>query len=218
MKIATWNVERLKHRNKLSELTNICNKYDADILVLTETDTQLSPLYPYHIETMPLLETEIIYAPTERRVSIFSKYPCIRKYETYDECTAICGEFKTERGNLLVYGTIIGVLGNRHRTFSDALTKQSEDIRQLSALGKKLCICGDYNCSFSDNYYFTNAGRSQLLNVFDEAGIRLLTSDVTECVDHIAVSSDLIGEANITVNEWNIQKSLSDHKGVAVLL
>lgn len=218
MKIATWNVERLRHHNKLSELLKSCNECDADILVLTETDKRLSPLYPYCLETIPLFDSEINYASTERRVSVFSKYPCIRKHKTYDECTAICGEFETERGNLLVYGTIIGVLGNRHSTFSEALAKQTEDILRLAALEKNICICGDYNCSFSDNYYFTKNGRSQLLDFFDRAGIRLLTSDVPECVDHIAVSTDFIGDANVEVSEWNLYKSLSDHKGVAVWL
>lgn len=218
MKIATWNVERLKHRNKLNELMRCCDECDADILVLTETDSQLSPSYPYCIETLPPHDVTTGYNPTERRVSIFSKYPCIRKYETYDEHTTICGEFETERGNLLVYGTIIGVFGNRHHTFSEALTKQIEDMGRLSSLGKKLCICGDYNCSFSDNYYFTKDGRSQLLDAFEQIGVRMLTLDVPECVDHIAVSSDFVGNANIEVSEWNVHKFLSDHKGVAVLI
>lgn len=218
MNIATWNVERLKHRNRLSELMRSCDECDADILVLTETDRQLSPSYPHCIETMLPFDAAIKYASTERRVSVFSKYPCIRRHETYDERTAVCGEFETERGNLLVYGTVIGVWGNRHRTFSEALAKQIEDIRRLSILGKKLCICGDFNCSFSDNYYFTKAGRSQLLEAFEQIGVRLLTADMPECVDHIAVSTDFIGDANVKVSEWNIHKSLSDHKGVAALM
>lgn len=218
MKIATWNVERLKHRNKLSEMLKSCDECDADILVLTETDIQLRPLYPYSIETKPLFDSKIKYSSTERRVSIFSKYPCIRKYETFDDCTAICGEFETERGNLLVYGTIIGIFGNRHPTFSEDLAKQIEDIRRLSAHGKSICICGDYNCSFSDNYYFTKAGRSQILDFHKQVGIRLLSTDVPECIDHIAISTDFVGDANIEVSEWNVQKILSDHKGVAVLM
>ena len=47
MKIATWNVERLKHIAALDAIQSICNSLDADILVLTETDERLSPDYPY---------------------------------------------------------------------------------------------------------------------------------------------------------------------------
>ena len=38
MRIATWNVERLKHKNELERITECCIRESADILVLTETD------------------------------------------------------------------------------------------------------------------------------------------------------------------------------------
>ena len=38
MKIATWNVERLKHKRSLNEIISVCEQIQADILVLTETD------------------------------------------------------------------------------------------------------------------------------------------------------------------------------------
>jgi hypothetical protein len=34
MKIATWNVERLKRLRKLDEIIAVCNAVDADIFVL----------------------------------------------------------------------------------------------------------------------------------------------------------------------------------------
>ena len=37
-------------------------------------------------------------------------------------------ELKTEKGNLLVYGTIIGTLGNRHPSFMEQLHRQCDDI------------------------------------------------------------------------------------------
>ncbi len=40
MKIATWNVERLKHCASLDKLLQACERVRADILVLTETDTK----------------------------------------------------------------------------------------------------------------------------------------------------------------------------------
>lgn len=38
LRIATWNVERLKHKRELEKIKNICNDLSADIFVLTETE------------------------------------------------------------------------------------------------------------------------------------------------------------------------------------
>ena len=38
MRIATWNVERLKYKTALAEMKRSIGNVDADILVLTETD------------------------------------------------------------------------------------------------------------------------------------------------------------------------------------
>ncbi|MEN9488259.1 MAG: hypothetical protein RL494_524, partial [Bacteroidota bacterium] len=40
MKIANWNIERLKNSSKLDEITQILTDLDAEILVLTETDNR----------------------------------------------------------------------------------------------------------------------------------------------------------------------------------
>ena len=216
MKIATWNVERLKHKKALDEILLELAKRKADILVLTETDRQLKPEYRYCFDT-PLMAVNQpgFYAPTENRVSIFTNYPCIRQHPTYDENTALCVELETERGNLLVYGTIIGVYGNRHPSFVPDLKQQMKDIDRFSKLGN-LCFCGDFNCSFADNYYFTNAGRDAILTGLQTNRLSLLTKDQPECIDHITVTRDFVRDASVQIEEWNLDRRLSDHKGVAV--
>ena len=156
MKIATWNVERLKHYADIDKMMLEIDKVSVDILVLTETDERLKPDYPYCYHT-PLLK-EIrpdFYKDTENRVSIYSKYKCVNEHPTYDKYTAICVELETEYGNLCVYGTIMGIFGNRDKSFKPDLEKQMEDIKRLTEEGHRLCIIGDYNLSFSDNYYYT---------------------------------------------------------------
>lgn len=219
MIIATWNVERLKHKTSLERIKAECEQIGADILVLTETDQRLRPDFKYCYET-PLLATiqPDFYAPTENRVSIYTNYPCVRQHETYDAATSLCVELETERGNLLVYGTIIGIYGNRHPSFKVDLRRQADDVSRLSRLGDGFCICGDFNCSFADNYYFTKLGRSILLETCSQNGIRLLTESVPECIDHIAVIAEFVGNSSIHIEEWNLDKSLSDHKGIAVTL
>ena len=43
MRIATWNIERLKHIAQMDEICALLDKAKADILVLTETDTRICP-------------------------------------------------------------------------------------------------------------------------------------------------------------------------------
>ncbi len=219
MKIATWNVERLKHYKCLDRMLDICRTVDADILVLTETDCRLEPDYPYVFKSALLHDAfPDLYAVTENRVSIYSKYPILRSYETFDEHTSVCIELETDFGNLLVYGTVIGIWGNRRPSFLPDLEAQMRDIEWLSALGKNICFCGDYNLSFSDNYYFTTKGREKVLAQFAKSNLTILTANRSECVDHIAVSKGFAGNHSLHIEEWNQDKKLSDHKGIAVLL
>lgn len=234
MKIATWNVERLKHIKEKDKLLSEIEKIRADILVLTETDERLHPNYPYCYST-PLLK-EIrpdYYKETENRVSIYSKYECVKEYHTYDKYTAICIEFETEYGRLAVYGTIIGIFGNREKTFKDDLIKQMEDIRRLSEEGVRLCVTGDYNLTFSDNYYYTKFGRETVLKCFKESRINVMTAHRKECIDHIAIQDDYLYYGKLkpspdnrswkqselvvsNVDEWNMDRTLSDHKGTVI--
>jgi hypothetical protein len=55
MKIANWNIERLKNQSKIIEISQILNEIDADILVLTETDSRIKlDNYKYNISTANL--------------------------------------------------------------------------------------------------------------------------------------------------------------------
>ena len=216
MRIATWNVERLKHHAKTDVMLQAVEAANADILVLTETDSRFVPAYPYECHSSLLREIRPdYYRETENRVSIYSRFPVIKEYKTYDRYTAVCAELLTDRGNLLVYGTIMGIFGNRAASFNSDLEMQMSDILRLSMEGHSLCVIGDFNLSFEDNYYYTKHGRNLLRQTFLDCGIDILTHAVPECIDHIAVSKGFAGE-RAAVAEWNKDKSLSDHKGIVV--
>ncbi|MCH5193428.1 MAG: endonuclease/exonuclease/phosphatase family protein [Oscillospiraceae bacterium] len=220
MKIAAWNVERLKHKKDLNAILSECGRISADILVLTETDERVTPEYKNCFRT-PLLKgisTPSVYADTENRVSVFTNYECVGRLPTYDEKTAVCAVLRTEKGDLLVYGTIMGINGNRRTSYREDLVRQLEDINRYVKEGYNICVAGDFNCSFGDNYYFTNYGRDQMLKVFSDHNIDILTKDRPECIDHIAISNTFIGNAGFCIEEWNYDKSLSDHKGIAVTI
>ena len=222
MKIATWNVERLEHRKYLDEIIDICNGLEADILVLTENDDAIDLDYKYccHTPTPPPFDRDgsnpIIYEPSEHRVSIYSKYKIKCQHETYDKYTALCLELETGKGNILVYGTIMGIHGNRRPSFEEDLKKQVDDFNRLSEEGHNICICGDYNCSFADNYYFTHSGRNLITKTFTKCGIQLVTAGCWQGIDHIAISNEFIGGSPMTISEFHTEKRLSDHKGVSV--
>ena len=219
MTIGTWNLERLKHYKKTQEITSLLENQNCDILVLTEYDERIKPKgFQFEIATKSLSELNPeYYKTTEKRVKIFSKYEITEEFKTYDSFTSCCGEFKTEMGNLIIYGTIIGIYGNRNENFKDDLTKQILDFKKLSK-NKNFCIIGDYNITFCDNYYFTNWGRNTLNESFTENLIENLTKNVEETIDHVAISKEFIRNCDIEITEWNCEKKLSDHKGIRIKL
>ncbi len=218
MRIATWNIERIKHKDKLDMMKRLCQDAKADILVLTEADNRFRLDYVNCVETPQAKEIiPSLYKETENRVTIYTNYPIVCEHDTYDRYTALCIEVDTGYGNLLVYGTIMGIFGNREKSYMPDLKKQMNDIRRLSAMGN-ICVMGDYNCSFSDNYYFVTDGRELVKGTFAECGISIITEGQPQCIDHIAVSDSYVGNARIKVSEWNMEKVLSDHKGIVAEL
>ena len=223
MKIATWNVERLKHKKSLDEIITMSNNVNADILVLTEYDENIKLDYPYHDCTPtpePLYfegyDKPEIYKPSEHRVFVYTKYKIIHKHKTFNEYTALCLELETEKGNILVYGTIMGIAARR-LPYKEDIKEQINDFCKFNNAGYNLCICGDYNCSFSDDYYYLSKEcRQRIRDTFSKCDIKLVTEDQSECIDHIAISDKFIGESIPQIKEWNNDKRLSDHKGISV--
>ena len=63
MKIATWNIERLKYRKSIDKILSAIENAKADILVLTESDERIKPNYRYAFHTPKLYD-----APSEYRM------------------------------------------------------------------------------------------------------------------------------------------------------
>jgi endonuclease/exonuclease/phosphatase family metal-dependent hydrolase len=216
LKIANWNIQRLKHSKQLGSIKALIEKQNADIVVLTEADMRLElSEYPYRFETEPLEQP--FYKPTERRVIIHSMFPSVGKLETFNPQTACCPILETSLGTVAIYGTIIGIYGNHIPPFKEDLQSQIIDWNQITK-EHQLCVAGDFNISFSDGYYFTHHGRNSLFDCFKSFELKILTSELPECIDHIALTRSFLGSNSVKLNEWNMDKSLSDHKGVCVEL
>ena len=214
MKLATWNIERLKHKKSLDQIREELNRVDTDILILTEADERVElPQYAHKVLTKGLEKPT--YASTEYRTIVYSKYPLVGSKPTYDAHTAICPVFETPLGQLAVYGTIMGIFGNRHASFNEDLEKQLTDVDVLSK-ETALCIAGDFNISFSDNYYYTKDGRNALNACFERNNLVNLTATLPEAIDHLVLSKSFVDNRTTKLTEWNLDKALSDHKGVCV--
>ena len=49
MTIATWNLERLKHKKNLNHIVDAIKDINSDILLLTEYDEQVVLDYPFQV-------------------------------------------------------------------------------------------------------------------------------------------------------------------------
>ena len=219
MKIATWNVARpTKNSKRIPEILDHIKNVDADILVLTETNDflDLGNSYNCFYSSKP---EEDIFKEGEKRIAIYSKYPAIGPIETFRSDTSICINFDTPIRHIAVYGTIIGNTGNKSKDFIIDLNAQLNDFDRIGKTNN-LCICGDLNTSFSDNYYFTNEGRDKLNKAFETLELLNLTAGIHENIDHIILPKKLIDNKNIVNGKWNkpVDKKLSDHMGVFVII
>jgi endonuclease/exonuclease/phosphatase family metal-dependent hydrolase len=213
MKIATWNIERpVKTSKRIPLIIDCLKKIDADILILTETNEVIDLGKEYTaFHTSKLSES--YYKEGEKRVGIYTKYNAVNQIETFRNDTSICINVITPNGNLAVYGTIIGINGSKRKNFVEDLDKQIIDFERLTNTSN-LCIGGDLNISFSDNYYFTTAGRLKLNTTFDRLHLVNLTASLPQNIDHIILPKHFIKESKFKLSIWNSTKKLSDHIGV----
>lgn len=217
MKIATWNIERPEKTGaRVQHLINCLKEIDADILILTESNEAVLFGSDYNYFHTDILE-ELFYNEGERRTSIYSKYSLLGTLPTFRADTSICTKLKTPFGDLAVYGTVIGINGNRRKNFDADLVKQLEDFEKISA-NENICIGGDLNMTFSDNYYHTQEGRLKLNNSFNKLKLTNLTADIPENIDHIIISDAFMKDKAVKLFEWNRDKKLSDHIGVCVTI
>ena len=219
MKIINWNVGR-PTKNKGERILEELNKRDADILILTETNSNIKPQGEYHeVSTARLkrITDGVPYKDGEIRTSIWTKYPVIKCYPTYNDNTSVCADIKTESGVLTVYATIIGIFGGTKPPFKKDLESQLNDFDRLFP-GKQVCIVGDYNITFSGHPYPSLSARQTLNDVFQKFNITNLTCGIVDSVDHIAISSDFKGNKRVALEVWNEDKNLSDHIGVSITL
>lgn len=166
MRIATWNLQRLEKRKNQLILDKLID-IDADILVLTETNAiiQLDNYTCISTDFLPADFDNIRYRNGENRVSILTKYKATTRHKTFDSFTTVCTDIETPFGLLTVYGSIIGVFGNRQPRFDNDLNGQIADFKKLFP-GRQVCLAGDLNVTFSGQLWPSNKARQALVDAF----------------------------------------------------
>ena len=215
MKIVTWNIERLPFSKK-ENITAVLAKFDADIIILTETKEVLDYGRNMHKTSTILLPNFYDgqqYSAGENRVTLLSKYPIAKTYVTKDAYTSICADVLTPIGPLRIYGTITGVFGGIGNRFISDLEGQLEDFDSLLA-GSNCCIAGDLNTFFSGYAYPSHKARNVFNYSFQKLNLKNLTADLKDNVDHIIISESFIKDRKIKISIFNEDKSLSDHIGI----
>lgn len=213
MKIATWNLERLKKRKRQLIIDKLI-EIDADILILTETDSsiQLDNYICISTELLPLCFDNTYYEVGENRVSILTKYETTYRHETYDSYTTVCSDIETPWGTLTIYGSIIGVFGNKQPHFNKDLYGQLTDLKRLFA-NRQICFAGDLNTTFSGRVWPSKKARQTLIDSFEKYKLSNTTASIQDTVDHIILSTSFIENRQLEIETWNQDKKLSDHVG-----
>lgn len=233
LRIATWNLERptLNGWKRNPRINEMIREVDADIWILTETNASIVPTssrFPQvgYVSIVSLPTKELSHKLGESCTAIWSRYGIRQAVKTFEIDTAVCAEVDTPLGLMIVYGTILTYAND---TGPDGKSKKWVEHRKAIADHNKdwtkiaeefpkhsLCIAGDFNITFCDNYYSAETNRNDLLAALKALDVKNLTAEVEENIDHIVVSHSLIADCKISTTKWNERKELSDHIGVCV--
>ena len=222
MKIINFNIERLLILSKLKPVIELIKSYDADIIVLTETNSTLVDLsenyFAQHSKPLSKNQDNVnFYREGENRVSIYSKYPIKRRIQTTDEFTSLAVELETTFGKLIVYGTIIGIFGysrDKDRFVKD-FNEQELDFNKIFA-NENVCLVGDLNISLSGWIYPSKEYRENLNNIINQFDLDKSTGNLDDNIDHILISKKFVKNREIQIEPFNVDKKLSDHIGICL--
>ncbi|SEB06957.1 hypothetical protein SAMN05443667_1207 [Flavobacterium gillisiae] len=126
-------------------------------------------------------------------------------------------ELETPLGNLTVYGTIIGVFGysGKKDRFIKDYNDQKNDFNRIFT-NRNVCLVGDLNISLSGWIYPSREYREKLNAIIEEFDLDNSTGNLGDNIDHILISKKFIEGGEVEVEEFNVDKKLSDHIGVCL--
>ncbi|NEX63345.1 endonuclease/exonuclease/phosphatase family protein [Noviherbaspirillum galbum] len=237
LRIATWNLNRPKlgstEKNKMR--SEVIQKWDADIWILTETSDAIQlPGFSFAASDKGCSS----YAAGESSATIWSRFPIRRVLQTFDATSSVCAEIHSDIGQLLVYGTIITYANDR----GDGTKKRWEEHRraiQAQALDwvklrrnfpqHQLIVAGDFNQSRDGSGWYEDTTSVKLLTeALKEASLACVTEEdfrqkgllkSRATIDHICLSESLqVVPESLRAWEGYTEggNKLSDHNGVCI--
>ena len=245
IRIATWNLERpsLASWKRLPAIRKVIEAVGADIWILTESRTTLTPVADYlGLHSAPHRARR--EDPDERWVSIWSRW-LIRLVVERPTPWSLSVISESPIGALLIRGLVLpyhaepdpsGGPTRRWAEFSRELELQGEDWLRLRERYPEmpLVIAGDFNQSLDgSNYYEKTSTRKRLTESLEGSGMRCLTTEdgvragrlvKNHLIDHVCASAGIEVLGDIACWEGWVESSdgtrttMSDHPGVAVNL
>lgn len=213
MKILSWNIERPKiNDERKNEIIGIINSLDADLIFLTETNSDINFKNYFSLKTTEQSPKYkgFSFEMGENKATIFSKYEIKEEIETYDDFSSVCGKIETEFGEITLYCSIIGFLGGKDGNFKFDLKNQKEDLRKVS-LNSNVCFSGDLNVSFSGYPYPSKEVISELKTFFELNDLVITTESCNDCAIHIVLSRSILVNREVKTQMTDVNRMLSDH-------
>jgi endonuclease/exonuclease/phosphatase family metal-dependent hydrolase len=245
MRIATWNLNKPTVNSvRRGAIQQRIEKTDADVWVLTETDTKFSPGKGYQLIAHSSrhandLEVERRQNANAVWTTIWSRLPAQRIVTIADpDRTAAAWILPEDDAPLLVYGTVLPWLSdnrinNLHGAiaFVHALEVQAAEWTSLIGILRKqhsttrLCVAGDFNQAWTDIHFGSTVGNEALQRAMDHPNQRLvcvtgendplIKSTTHRTIDHICVSAPIAGcKVGIWPESDDRLNGLSDHYGL----
>lgn len=239
MRLATWNLERATASGpRADRLREYMRRIKADIWVLTETDSRLAPEEAASPVASAIPERR--HRKDERWTVIWSRKHHLEPVATEDPVRTACARLCRAVGPpMLIYGTVLPWRADvRFRplrggdAFCHALARQADDWTRLLQENPDhvLCVAGDFNQEIdSPCRVGTWKGERALTQALEDVGLVCLSSGANDplrrrtngarnSIDHICVSSRLVGSTTMA-ECWPEQlDDLTDHYGTSVEL
>ena len=228
MTIATLNIDWAgKSKAKKAKIEAELNRFDFDILILTEAVKLDLPAYKfiYKTDALPVqgeyegVKYGELLNNTGYRAMIYSKYPSIRSFVVSDAFTGLCCAFETPAGPLTIYATIIGTQFKKSAYAETELNNCIRDCTDISKQVDNFCLVGDLNTSFAEGekyFQISNETTRQLRELCNACALDLTTAGLEKNIDHIflplSLKPKMLGDPRVFVKK----NLVSDHQGIVV--
>ena len=204
IRIATWNVQRpsASQSARCEGLTSWLRKVNADVWVLTETHSAVTPGEGFTL--LSTTSSDRPARPGESWTAIWSRFPMSALGVSSDPARAVAARVEPPgRRSIVVYGTVLPWLGSAWGTvpadngaaFAAALEAQARDWKKFQDDNPEcdFIVAGDLNQDLvavdgpnkglaEKHFYGSHANRTALVVALQAHGLTCLTSGVDDPV------------------------------------